>query len=191
MVGAADAVADEAADDREAGVLGHRSGRRPRCRRRSRRAARPRSRPRARPGRRRAGAAPRRSISPTRERRGGVGDHPVLRHADVERDDVALARRGSRPGCRGRSSRSARCTSRPGSPCSPSRSGRRPASGCTPRRSRSSSTIETPGSRRSSSERERAGDDLAGARHQLDLLRRLADDHARASSCSSASWISA
>ncbi len=63
-----------------------------RCRRRPRRAARPRCPPRAPPGRRRAGAGPPRSISPTGNVAGRVGDHPVLGDADVEGDDVALPR---------------------------------------------------------------------------------------------------
>src|SRR5207244_1707601 len=40
-------------------------------------------------------------------------------------------------------------------------------------------------------ERDRLGDERSGLRHLLDLVRALANDHAGASTSSSASWISA
>jgi hypothetical protein len=39
-------------------------------------------------------------------------------------------------------------------------------------------------------ERDRLGDERAGARHLPDLLGALSDDHAGVFTCSSASWIS-
>ena len=40
-------------------------------------------------------------------------------------------------------------------------------------------------------ERDRLGDELARARHSVDLLRGLSDDHRVTATCSNACWISA
>ena len=95
--------------------------------------------------------------------RDAVDDHLVRRDADRGRD----------------------------SPCSPSRSGRRRASGCTPRRSGRARPSRCPARAAPPSARA-CRRRLAGARHQLDLVRALADDHARVLRPARArSWISA
>src|SRR5439155_14662176 len=94
-------------------------------------------------------------------------------------------RRGSGEGPWG----SGKCEPSRGTPVTPSGSGARAPPGCIPRQGVELEHRDS-GAELLGDHRQRVGDDVAGARHAVDLGLGLAEDHLTAT-CSSAAWISA